>query len=100
MEIFRNPVMVTTASGIRPIVATTMMMPMRLGSKLVIRREPLDAHTDAVANLHQAAVADPAAIGHDVDGTLARLCQREHIARAQPTNLRQRHVEAPDFEDE
>src|SRR5262245_46268074 len=77
-----------------------MMMPMRLGSKLVIRREPLHAHTDAVANLQQAALADPPAVGHDVDRALARFCQRQHIAWTKPSDLSQRHLEAPDFEDE
>src|SRR5262249_38709288 len=100
IDIFRNPVIVTTASGTRPIVETTKMMLMRLGSKLVIRQEPLDAYTNAVANLHQTAVADLSAIGHNVDGALARLCQGVHIARCKTTHRGEGHIEAADLEDE
>ncbi len=61
IEIFKNPVIVTTASGMSPIVETMIMIGMRLVVVSPICRKPHHAHAKAFADPDQFALSDAAA---------------------------------------
>src|SRR5215470_6225478 len=96
--IFRNPVIVTTNSGMRPAAVNKTMTPRTLTLPSDIVEQPCDPDAQAVADLDQVAATDATAIRQNVDAVFERPLQREERARCQVPNLRERQLDAPQLE--
>src|SRR5258708_40247915 len=93
--IFRNPVIVTTDSGMRPAAVKTTMTPRMLTLLSAMVEQPCDRETQAVADLDQVAATDATTVRQNLDAVFERPLQRNERTRRQLPDFRKRQLDAP-----
>src|SRR5215813_7112301 len=95
--IFRNPVIVTTNSGMRPAAVRTTMTPRMLTLASGIVEQPCDPDAQAVADLDQVAATNATTVRQNVDAVFERPLQRNKRTGRQLPDFRKRQLDSPQF---
>src|SRR5215475_15010271 len=90
--ILRNPVIVTTNSGMSPAAVKKTTMPRMFILASGIVEQPCDPDAHAVADLDQVAATDATSVREDVDAVFERPQHRNECSDRKSTRLNSSHV--------